>query len=223
MGPIDRRERERLALRARIMKKARRLFAEKGYEAVTMRQIAEAIEYSPRTIYLHFKDKEDLFWELCSEDFRSFGEGMAQVLAIADPVARLRQLGSAYAQFAMSHQHHYRLMFMTRHPEPVGPQDPCKGNPEADAYALLVVTTREALEQGRFRPGLEDPELLAQIVWACLHGVISLELTHGQEAYIPWRPFQARVEAALGMVLHGLLRESDTESIPPSKPKRSRP
>ena len=49
MGPMERRERERLALRRRILDTARRLFAEEGYEAVTMRTIANEIEYSPRT------------------------------------------------------------------------------------------------------------------------------------------------------------------------------
>jgi len=222
MGPIDRRERERLALRARIMKKARRLFAEKGYDAVTMRMIAEAIEYSPRTIYLHFKDKEDLIWELCTEDFRTFGEGMAQVLAIADPVERLRRLGFAYAEFGSAHPHHYRLMFMTRHPEPEAQLAfDCKGNPEADAYALLVSCVQEAMKLGCLRAGLDDPHVLAQIIWASIHGVISLELTHGQESHIPWSPFKQRVEAAMEMVLHGLLRDESAEPKHRSKaPKR---
>ena len=61
MGVIERREREKQELRQQILDRAREMFAAEGYEAVTMRKIAEAIEYSPTAIYLYFKDKEDLF------------------------------------------------------------------------------------------------------------------------------------------------------------------
>src|ERR1700751_6037572 len=58
LGTTERRERERQELRSRILDAARELFAEQGYDAVTMRGIAERIEYSPTAIYFHFKDKE---------------------------------------------------------------------------------------------------------------------------------------------------------------------
>ena len=58
MGSNERRERERLELRQLILDAARELFVEEGYDAVTMRRIAEKIEYTPTTIYLHFKDPD---------------------------------------------------------------------------------------------------------------------------------------------------------------------
>lgn len=216
MAPNDRRERERLALRARIMKTARRLFAEKGYDAVTMRMIADTIEYSPRTIYLHFEDKEDLIWKLCMEDFETFGKGMSQLLAIKDPVDRLRQLGLAYAGYARTNPHHYRLMFMTRAPLSDAPHEPYafKGNPESDAYELLVVCMSEAIAQGRLRKQFQDPHLVAQITWAAIHGVIALELTYRGEDFIPWVPLEKRVTGVLDMIELGLL-----EQPPSEKPK----
>jgi len=60
MGIIERRERERKAVRKKILDAARELFVAEGYDAVTMRRIAETIEYSPTAIYFHFKDKETL-------------------------------------------------------------------------------------------------------------------------------------------------------------------
>ena len=72
MGPRERREREREETRTRILDAARELFAAEGYEAVTMRRIAERIEYSATAIYFHFKDKEALVKELCDVDFTSF-------------------------------------------------------------------------------------------------------------------------------------------------------
>ena len=74
MGRHERRQRDKETLRGRILEAARELFAESGYEAVTMRRVAAKIDYSPTTIYLHFQDKESLVRELCSEDFLSLAQ-----------------------------------------------------------------------------------------------------------------------------------------------------
>src|SRR4051794_31634463 len=99
MGSQERREREREATRAKIMAAARDLFAREGYEAVSMRRIAEVIEYSPTAIYVHFKDKDALFRELCAHDFGRLAEVFAQLSRVADPVERVRQIGLAYVRF----------------------------------------------------------------------------------------------------------------------------
>jgi len=69
MGITERKEREKVEIRAMILDAARELFARDGYERVTMRGVAEAIEYSPTTIYNYFEDKDDLVKALCEEDF----------------------------------------------------------------------------------------------------------------------------------------------------------
>ena len=66
---LERRERERTELRELILEAARDLFVELGYEGVSMRKVAQRINYSPTAIYLHFADKEALFHELCARDF----------------------------------------------------------------------------------------------------------------------------------------------------------
>src|SRR3954467_1704141 len=114
MASIDRRERERLETRGRIMDAARDLFAREGYDAVSMRRIAEAIEYSPTAIYVHFRDKQDLMVQLCQSDFVALAIGVAELQKIADPVDRIRRMGHAYIRFGVEHPNHYRLMFMTR-------------------------------------------------------------------------------------------------------------
>ena len=79
MGITERREREKEEIRNKILDAARDLFAREGYEAVTMRRIAEAIEYSPTTIYIHFEDKDDLVLALCHEDFARLLGALAQL------------------------------------------------------------------------------------------------------------------------------------------------
>jgi AcrR family transcriptional regulator len=210
MGITERREREREEVRGRILDVARELFARDGYEAVTMRKIAEAIEYSPTAIYLHFKDKESLVRELCLGDFDSLAKAFQRIAREPDPLERLKKVGLAYADFALEHPNHYRLMFMAPHPETVKDEEETakrKGNPEADAYAFLLATVAEALEKGMLRPDLKDPHLVAQAAWAGVHGVVSLHVAKGADPWIDWKPLKKTVALVVEAFSRGISRE----------------
>src|SRR3954447_4479874 len=99
MGTIERRDREKLETRAKIMDAARELFGREGYEAVSMRRIADAIEYSPTAIYVHFRDKQDLFHQICQADFAALADGVAELQKVSDPIERIRRMGHAYIRF----------------------------------------------------------------------------------------------------------------------------
>ena len=114
MGIEERRRRERDEVREKILDGARDLFVECGYEGVTMRKVAERIEYSPTTIYLYFADKEALFRELCSTDFRRLAVHFQSVALIPDPIERLRACGRLYAQFGIEHPPHHAPLFRTQ-------------------------------------------------------------------------------------------------------------
>jgi AcrR family transcriptional regulator len=208
MGVIERRERERLETRDRILDAARELFVAEGYDGVTMRKVAEKIEYSPTAIYVHFHDKQQLFLELCHSDYRRLAESFQQLAHIPDPVERLRQIGYGYMHFALENPNHYRMMFMTSHPPlPEGMEKEMgKGNPEEDAYEFLRLTVQQALDAGAFRPDLTDIDLLAQTLWAGVHGMVSLQIAKGDDAWIPWAPIEARANAIIEGFLQGLLR-----------------
>lgn len=210
MGISERREREREEVRRKILDAARELFARDGYEAVTMRKIAEAIEYSPTAIYLHFKDKESLVRELCLSDFDALAKAFQRIAREPDPLERLRKVGLAYADFALEHPNHYRLMFMTPHPEVVKDETETakrKGNPEADAYAFLLATVSEAMEKGMLRTELKDPHLLAQAAWAGVHGVVSLHVAKAADEWIDWRPLKRTVALVVESFSRGISRE----------------
>lgn len=200
----DRREREKCAIRTKILDAARELFAEHGYEAVTMRTIAEKIEYTPTAIYYHFKDKDALVRELCDADFGALAEGFQEIATVANPVERLRATGRAYVRFALERPNHYRLMFMTPHPPDVAPLDR-RGKPDQDAYAFLTWTVGQAVASGHLRPEYNDAELTSQIVWAAMHGLIALEIAKGNDPWVEWRPIEQRVEAMLDLILHGIV------------------
>src|SRR5688500_15821418 len=96
-----------------ILDAARELFVERGVEAVTMRAVAERIEYTPTAIYHHFRDKHTLLVELCVTDFRRLGHVFQRLGRVADPIDRLRHFGNAYVEFGLANPSHYRFMFMT--------------------------------------------------------------------------------------------------------------
>jgi AcrR family transcriptional regulator len=213
MGLVERREREKQELRQRIFDAARELFAKHGYEAVTMRKIAEAIEYSPTALYLYFKDKEELLRELCAEDFHQLAHHFQAIAGIADPVERLRQTGLAYVEFGLTHPNHYRLMFMT--PEPCPPSEEVlaeKGNPEKDAYAFVRMIVQDCIAQGRFREDLTNPDAISQIVWAGVHGLVSLHIVMHDDEWICWCPIRKLAEGLIDTQLNGLLRRPNSET-----------
>ena len=223
MGVRERREREREGVRAKIMDAARDLFVTLGYEAVSMRKIAEAVDYSPTAIYLHFADKEALLRELCAHDFGKLASAFGAMSREADPVRRLYAVGEAYIRFAVEFPNQYRLMFMTacKHPE-LGPREKLvQGNPDEDAYAFLKATAAAAIAAGKFRPGLDDPDLAAQTLWACVHGVASLQIVKADDPWLQWRPLADRRRTMLESILRGFLADPDEAAEPkaPAHPK----
>jgi AcrR family transcriptional regulator len=202
---LARRERQKAETRQAILNAARELFVRDGVEATTMRAIAVRIGYTPTAIYHHFRDKDALLDELVTQDFSALGQAMHRIGRIEDPVERTRRLGFAYVDFALENPSHYRFMFMTqqRHEH----QDCTYKRPDEDAYAFLVETVTEGIEAGRFRPELSDPHELAQMLWASVHGIVSLWLTHCDDPYIEWRPPRETVRSIIDAMIRGTVRE----------------
>lgn len=212
MGVLERREREKALTRTRIMDAARVLFAREGYEAVSMRRIADAVEYSPAAIYVHFRDKEALLREICAADYEALTAAFRRAAGVADPLARIRDVGAAYVRFGLRHPNHYRLMFMTPIGEdaaglPPTPEELARrGDPERDGYAFLGAAVSEALDRGLLRPELTDAQLVAQVLWAGVHGVVSLQIAMGGDPWIDWRPMRDRSGLMLDTLLRGIAR-----------------
>lgn len=207
MATGTRREREKEEIRRRILDAARELFALHGHDAVTMRAIADRIEYTPTALYFHFRDKQALLQRLCDEDFGALAARFQVLARVPDPVERVRKIVRAYVAFAVEHSNHYRLMFMT--PGPATAPDgtlPERGAPEANAYAFLHQAVSEAIAADRFRPEHGDGRLVAQILWAGAHGLASLQIAKGNDEGVSWKPLEERIDALTEVLLRGLLR-----------------
>ena len=182
------------------------MFVREGFEATTMRAIAQRIEYTPTAIYHHFANKHALLTELCTLDFRALALAFRRIGRIDDPVERLARIGAAYVDFGLQHPMQYQLLFMARRPEVTKDAMP-SDDPGEDAYAFLRDTCAEVVVSGRLLPEYDDPEELAQMCWGSLHGLVALHIAMGDDAgFIEWRDVgttAARMSAAL---LRGMLR-----------------
>jgi AcrR family transcriptional regulator len=225
MGIAERREREREALRTRIVEAARDIVSGEGLDALSMRAIAERIEYSPATLYLYFRDKDEILRDVVAEGFRRLGEESRAQLALlpegADPAEAHRSLGRAYARFALENTAYFRVMFELPTVARVaggaecGAEAPSPGS--SDAWCILVDTMRRAIDTGRVRRA--DPAHAAFISWGLLHGLTSLYLGgHLAHVAASQEEFFSLVEEAMETMRHGFrpagVDESDTVPAP---------
>ncbi|MFO0953310.1 MAG: TetR/AcrR family transcriptional regulator [Isosphaeraceae bacterium] len=188
------------------MDAARELFVGLGYEAASMRKIAEKVGVTATAIYTYFPDKEALLLEICNADFLALRNAFGRLARVADPVERMRRLGLAYVEFAAKNPNHYRLMFMVPHSHEMVEAGAIEhGNPDQDAYAFLKATVAECIAAGRFLAQYDDPDTVAQMLWASVHGLVSLHLAKGEDGWIVFRPLKKTAQELIDVTLRGML------------------
>jgi len=161
------------AFRARATEAATRLFAADGYEAVTMRALADALGCSAMTPYRYLAGKDELFALVRAEAFRRFAERLEAAIARAgDPIAALRRLKRAYVAFAIDEADAYRVMFELREP-PDHHHWPELERESRRAFGCLLHAVQRAIDAGAL---VGDALTVAHLLWASTHGVVSLHL-----------------------------------------------
>ena len=209
-----RRQRQRSELREKILQAARQLFAEHEFSEVSLRRIADAIDYSATTIYLHFKDKNELVLELIAEGFEALKQRMLEGYH-PDPLVTLRQSALFYLGFGVEQPHLYRLMFQLRDPELNRLTREHRDRITGGCFEYLLETIGRLRQQGQLVEGHSDM-LLAHYFWASLHGACSLwisSMLDRMQAGEQERFFAATVERLSLSLLKG---EDDTgERKPP--------
>jgi len=183
MGVKERRARQKRYLRQEILGAASELFVRDGYENVSMRRIADKIEYSPTTIYLYFKDKAELLEQVCAETFTRLQHRLAKILEQpGEPLERLRRGLMAYIEFGLENPHHYRATFMMKIPEGFDKDKYVKpDSPGMQAFDFLRRCVYDGMAAGKLH--VKDAELASQTLWAGVHGITSLLITHEK---FPW-------------------------------------
>jgi AcrR family transcriptional regulator len=180
MNATSRRRKHKDELRRVILDAAREIFVRQGYESFSMRKLAEKIEYSPGSVYLHFKSKEALFECLVEESFARLLKtlmGLRNGQEWQDPVEELKKGLRAYVEFGLRNPNDYRFAFMLRPPME---KRPYKVHGAFEALRFIV---RRCVEEKRLRA--VDVETTSQVLWATAHGITSLLI---QRPAFPWVP-----------------------------------
>lgn len=205
MGVKERKLRQKKFLRQEILDAASELFVKEGYENVSMRRIAEKIEYSPTTIYLYFKDKAELLDQVCDETFARLSAHLTRIFEQpGDPVERLKRGLVAYVNFGLENRHHYRATFMM--PIPEGFDEEKYTRPESpgmQAFDFLRRCVYDCITAGKFRSS--DPEIISQTLWSGVHGITSLLIIHDRG--FPWVERKQLISFVVDTVVSGVAKE----------------
>lgn len=169
MGVKERQEREREEVRRKILDAASELFVAEGYKNVSIRKVAEKVEYSPAALYSYFPSKDDLFFALAEEGFRMLFEftNDQRVLA-ADPLDGVREGFLRYYRFSRLHPNYFELMFVDRSVPRIG-HDWQRFAFVTQMIGEVCEVIQRAVDAGYF-PKDTDPEVAFHILWAAIHG-----------------------------------------------------
>jgi len=197
---IQRREREREELREQILDVAMTIFINEGYEALTIRRLADEVEYTPGALYSYFADKESLVFALLVRASERLNNVFRALESTAHPLERLWAIGRAYIKFAMEHQAAYDLMFIMSTPISKMVET---GFAEAySAFFILRKTVQECMEQG-FLPRA-DVDMAAFALWSFVHGSVSL-MIRKRLAMIPEEKYQDLLDGAYNFLMNSMM------------------
>jgi AcrR family transcriptional regulator len=192
-------------LREEILDAAERLLIERGsMDAVPIRAVATAVGVTAPSIYLHFDDKDALFFAVCTRRFTEFGSALITATeGITDTVEQLQALGRAYIQYGLTHPEQYPVLF-SGHIDARQHTDDVSTLPGYQALQLLIDVVDRGMREGVLAPG--DPNHVAVGLWSMTHGYVTLVLT--QKDHHPGIDLDGAAEAVLAQAIHGIVARS---------------
>jgi AcrR family transcriptional regulator len=186
------REKYRQEVRTAILEAARAAFLREGYESVSVRSLAATIGCSHGNLYLHFKNKEQLFDCLVEESFAQLAEalkGLKQGLPDEAPVQMLKRAARAYVDFGLRNPGAYEFAFLLRRP----------GRPRRRKPHLAYEYLRSVVEPFASEA---DVDVASQAVWAAVHGVTSLLILR---PWFPWADRDKVIQQVIDGAVDGLV------------------
>jgi AcrR family transcriptional regulator len=171
------------------------LFVKEGYEHVSIRKIAEKVEYAPGTIYLYFRDKAEILERLCDETFAKLSQKMQAINADpSNPLDGLKRGLRIYVQFGVDNPHHYTVTFV----QAKQVQQDHQPKTGEQCFENLRGAVRRCVEAGQLN--CEDVEEVAQALWAGVHGVTTLLITGG----FPFIEQSRLIDRVVYMLIEGI-------------------
>jgi AcrR family transcriptional regulator len=175
MGISERKEKQKLEIRKAILDASMKLFVEQGYENVSIRKIADLIEYSPTTVYLYFKDKNEILFNLHEIGFQKMAEYNIELWTIKNPLVRLHKMGELYLKFGLENPAFYDLMFILQAPmDALKGLENCEWKSGDQAMGKLKETIQECMDKNLIEKG--DVDAITMTIWSMAHGMVSLAI-----------------------------------------------
>jgi len=192
------RRKYREELRRVILDAAREAFVERGYENVSMRELAERIGCSHGALYGHFRDKREIFDAIVEESFEQLTAALRGLKVPGnDPVRLVRKAAHAYVEFGLTHPHAYEFAFVLRRP-----QDSPRPEPHA-AYGMMRSLVKRCIDEKRFAK--MDPDVAGQALWSAVHGITALLIARPE---FPWVQREGVIRRVIDSAIDGLLRRA---------------
>jgi AcrR family transcriptional regulator len=175
MSVQERRGRQKTLLRQEILDAARDILVREGYDGLSMRKVAERIDYSATAIYLHFKDRDDLVFCVCEQLMAGLVKELQQVAdRHADPLVALKKGLRRYVEFGLKHPQHYQATFgIPRGHDPArDARYQAPGTMGLQAFAFLPRLVGECVKRKKLAK--VNPHTASCALWAGIHGITSL-------------------------------------------------
>jgi AcrR family transcriptional regulator len=189
--------------RAEILRAAERIFVAEGYEGATIRKIADEVGVSSTCLYMHFRDKDEILLEICTEVMEQLLELNNDIYARQiDPVERLRMMLTAYVDFALGNPNAYRLVFCASPLAGSHQKNEVTQRLGAQCSDRFSGVIREIAAQGRLKTG--DPKSVHQALWSACHGLVSLMLT---KPSFDWAPAREITRVLIEGLLFGMIAD----------------
>jgi AcrR family transcriptional regulator len=184
---------------AEILAAAKELFLEQGVENVTTRKIAERVGISQTALFSYYSSKDKILARLIQDAFAELGRMVAGLGAeAADTRDWFRRCVAGYVRFGLKYPNEYRLAFMVMRP--------WQGAFGFPLFLELEKRVAAAMEEGVLRRDLGSSRLVAQTLWASMHGLTSLLIARPRPRF-PWEDVEDLVRTQTEMLLTGLLAE----------------
>jgi AcrR family transcriptional regulator len=177
MGIIERKIRQKEEVRTSILNAAWQIVTEEGWQALSIRKIAEAIEYSVPVIYDHFANKESILYELTKQGFNTLNQQLLKAKKRSThPEKQLEDMAHAYWEFAFDNKAQYQVMYGLGIPS----CETVLQIPEIGSFTELVTQPIKELITKSKNTGA-DPLLKLQTFWSMLHGLVSINMMNNNE------------------------------------------
>jgi AcrR family transcriptional regulator len=171
MSNLTPRERRHQKTKQAILQAAQNIITEKGADGLSLREIAQRIDYSPAGLYEYFNSKDDLIVAVCAEELERFGAYLNRVSTDLAPAERIIQLGQAYLDFAQNNPEHFMVIFTM-----ASPQGSAAGLAAGNTpYTILRQAVEAYVEAEQITlPAEYTIDDVTYIFWAKVHGMAML-------------------------------------------------